>query len=245
MPWFSKRSGTLVPREVLGQLNAFGRASWDAKVSGRPVTDPRYDWTNFFSKILPAYQANPDQLIAEIHAAAGDDTFAKIGGYRVIADFEPGIKHPLYLEMMDACLQMMYDQGLASIHMTGYEKGRWIDTHGDIRTSFDRIIEVTPPRHHTANLALAPGDSLMVAKMGPHELDNQFWIERINNVTYGAFSMRQWDSDAVALTRCEEKEIGKYETADGVLRDLGIFLRLRPHWAHEELDPYFPERRVL
>ena len=53
--------------------------------------------------------------------------------------------------------------------------------------------------------------------------------------------MRQWDSDAVELTRCEENETGKYETAGGVLRDLAIFLRLHPYWAEEELDPYFPD----
>lgn len=245
MPWFSKHPVTLVPNEVLGQLIAFGRAAWDSKVSGRPITDPRYDWANFFSKVLPAYQTNLSQAIAEIHGAAGDNPFAKIGGYRVIAEFEPENKDPLYLDMMDACLQMMYDHGLLSLHMTGYERDRWVDTHGDIRTSFDRIVDVAPPQHHIGNVALAPGESLMVAKMGPNALDNQFWIERIDETTYGAFSMRKWDSDAATLTRCEEESIGKFDTADGVLRSLGKFLRLAPNWAHEQLDPYFPERRGL
>lgn len=71
MRWFSNRSSAgLVPSDILKQLSAFGHASFDAKVRSQPVTDPRYDWSNFFSRMLPAYQANLTQAIAEIHAAA-------------------------------------------------------------------------------------------------------------------------------------------------------------------------------
>ena len=245
MAWFARRPKTLVPSEVLNQLNSFGNASWDSKVNTQPITDPRFDWSNFFSKFLPAYQADLTQAIAELHAAAGADPLARYGGYRVVAEFDGACKDPLYLDMMDAALQMMYDRGLSSAYMTGYERDRWVETHGDIRTSFDRIVEVaTPAIDAVSGIELEPGQSLMVTMQGPGPLDNQFWIERPDETTYGAFSMRLWDSDAVTLTRCEEREIGTFDTLEGVLRRLGAYLRTPSYWVHPELDPYFTERRM-
>jgi hypothetical protein len=244
MPWFSNRSSAgLVPSDMLKQLSAFGRASLDAKVRSQPLTDPRYDWTNFFSRMLPAYQANLTRAIAEIHAAAGGDPYAMYGGYRIVAEFESAVEDPLYLDMMDAGLNLMYDMKLSSGHLTRYEADRWITTHGDLRTSFDRIVDVAPPEHHAARINLVPGESLMVAAMGPDPLDNQFHIERLGQNAFGAFSMRKRDSDAVTLARCEEPTISQSDTAEGVLASLGQYLRLRPYWAHEELGPFFPEHR--
>jgi hypothetical protein len=246
MGLFSKRNSSgLVPSDILNQLSAFGHVSFDATVRGQAVADPRYDWSNFFSRVLHAYQTNLMQAIAEIHAAAGGDPYAMYGGYRVIAEFEPATQDPLYLDMMDAGLKLMYDRKLSSGHLTGYEADRWVKTHGELRTSFDRIVDVMPPEHDTASVELATGESVMVAKMGPDPLDNQFYIERIGPNTFGAFSMRQWDSDAVTLTRSEETTIPQSDTAEGVLRSLGLYLRLRPYWAHDQLQPFFPERRDI
>jgi len=248
MRWFSNRSPAgLVPSDILGQLNAFGHASFDAKVRSVPVTDPRYDWANFFSRLLPSYQANQAQMIAEIHDAAGGDPYTMYGGYCLVAEFEPASQDPLYLEMMDAGLRLMYDRKLSSGQLTGYEADRWIKTHGDLRVSFDRIVDVAvpAPAQQSANVDLRPGESVMVAKMGPDPLDNQFHLERIDDSLFGAFSMRKWDSDAVSLTRCEERDVPQSNTADGVLRSLGQYLRLRPYWAHEQLEPFFPERRDI
>ncbi len=113
--------------------------------------------------------------------------YARYGGYRIIAEFDAGLKDPLYLDMMDAGLWFMYDRKLSSGHMTGYERDRWVQAHGDVRTSFDRIVEVAPPEHHVVAIDLRPGGSLIVAKLGPGPLDNQFHIERTAERTYGAF----------------------------------------------------------
>lgn len=235
-----------MPAEVLGQLRVFGEASWEAKVSGQAVTDPRFSWENFFSKAASVYRARPTQAIEEIHAAASGDPLAQFGGYALIAEFEPTTPDSRFLEMLDASLEMMFDRGLSSGHLTRYEADRWIATHGDLRTSFDRIVEVAPPPpEHSADVPLAPGETLMVATMGPGALDNQFWIERTNDDTYGAFSMRQWESGDTTLTRCPENSIGQWDTCDGVLRSLGNYLGSRPFWAHDQLDPYFTERRNL
>jgi hypothetical protein len=246
MRWFSNRDPDgLVPGGILKQLSAFGRASFDAKVRGRPVADPRFGWSNFFAHVLPAFQTDMTRAIAEIRTAASSDPYAMYGGYRLIAEFEPTTQDPLYLDMMDASLKLIYDRKLSSGHLTGYEANRWIAKYGDLRTSFDRIVDVAPPEHHTASASIEPGESLIVARMGPDPLDNQFHIERTGENSFGAFSMRQWDSDAVTLARCEEPDIPRSDTVDGVLRSLGRYLRLRPYWAHEQLEPFFTERRDL
>jgi hypothetical protein len=246
MGLFSNRnSDGLVPRVILSQLTAFGRASFDAKAQGRPLIDPRYDWSNFFSLMLPAYTANLTQAIAEVHAAAGSDVYARYGGYRLIAEFDAALQNPLYLDMMDAGLGLMYDRKLSSGHLTGYERDRWVQSHGDVRTSFDRIVEVAPPEHHVAAIDLRPGESLMVAKLGPDPLDNQFYLERTGEQSFGAFSMRKRNSEAVTLTRCEEPEIPPSGTADAVISSLGRYFRLSPYWAHEQLAPFFTERRDI
>jgi len=213
-------------------------------VSGRPVTDPRFTWDNFFSKARAALRTSPTQAIGEIHAAAGDDASAWFGGYSLIAELEPTTLDTRYLEMLDASLQMMYDGRLSSGHLSRYEADRWIATHGDLRTSFDRVVEVAPPAPgHVAGVALAPGQSLMVATMGPGALDNQFWIERASTGTYEAFSMRKWESDDVTLTRCAEDTVGSWDTVEGLLRSLGSYLGARPFWAHDQLEPYFTQRQ--
>lgn len=257
MGLFSKGPKKLVPGEILSQLRAFGQASWDAKVSGRSVDDPRFSWTAFFSKVSSALRANPAQAIAEIDSAAGDDALARFGGYSLISEFDASNEDPRYLGMMDHALQMMYERRLSSGHLSRYEADRWVATHGDLRTSFDRIVDVAPsapppstapvspePAANGPALQLNPGDALMVAKMGPNQLDNEFWIERGADKSFSAFSMRPADSDATALTRYSEESIGRWETADGVLRSLGGYLRSPTFWAQEQLDPYFVERRL-
>ncbi len=236
----------MVPADILNQLKAFGEASFEAKVSSRPIADPRFSWANFFSKASEALRANSAQAIGEIHAAASDDHLGQFGGYSLIAEFDATTTDARYLEMMDASLQMMFDRQLSSGHLNRYEADRWIATHDDLRTSFDRIEDVPPPPpDHTAEVTLDRDESLMVAMMGPGALDNQFWIEHTITGTYAAFSMRVWESGDATLTRCAEDSIGSWESIEGVLQSLGGQLGTRPYWAHEQLDPYFTQRRGL
>ena len=101
----------------------------------------------------------------------------------------------------------MYERGLSSGHLTGYEAQRWIETHGDLRMSFDRIEEIAPPDPN-ALMELVPelarGEALMVAAMGPRSDDNQFYVEHLPDGTYGAFSMRPRSTEEPAPMRCEE-----------------------------------------
>lgn len=247
MPRFAKRDKTpdpLVPVDVLSLLHDFGEASWQSKQTARPLSDPRFGWDPFFSRFLPAYQQDLPRAIAEVHSAAGSDQFARYGGYRLVAEFDGACPEPLYLDMMDAALTMMCDNRLSSGHMTGHERDRWVAVHGDVRTSFDRLVEATPPpADAVSGLVLQPGQRLMVARMGSHPLDNEFWIERLAQGTYQAFSMRQQNSDSVSLTRCEEQTIGVHESVENLLRSMGQYFQRPTPWSHAELDPYFLERR--
>lgn len=246
MPWFSKRNRPpLVPDVVLSQLRALGASTLEARVEGRPIDDPRFGWDNFFSLFLPAYQIDPVEAIVELHVAAGDDLLARFGGSRVVAEFDGSRKDPLYLEMIDGGLQLMYERGLSSGHLTGYEADRWIATHGELRASFDRIEDVVVPDYRATQLYLDLGESLMVAKMGPSEFDNEFYVERIDENSFGAFSMREKESGDGRLIRCEEPEIQSENRVEGVLKALGAHLRRAPYWSHDELKAYFPERRNL
>lgn len=132
MALFSRQPKPLVPRAILGQLNAFGRASWEAKLASSPVTDSRFDWMNFFTKFLPAYQTDLPRAIAEVHAHAGADLMSRYGGYRLIAEFDGSCQDPLYLDMMDAALEMMSERGLSRAYMTGYESQRWAAKQGGV-----------------------------------------------------------------------------------------------------------------
>ncbi|GJF03860.1 hypothetical protein [Pseudonocardia sp. D17] len=246
MAWFSKRNSSgIVPDVILSQLGDLGHASLAARAKGVHVDDPRFDWSNFYSKFLPAYQSNLEQAIAEIHTAAGDDLFARFGGSRVVAEFDGNIKEPLYLDMLDAGLQLMYDRGLSSHHLTGYEADRWFETRGDLRATFDRIVDVEVPEGQVTTIELALGQKIMVAQMGPEPTDNRFYIERIDDHVYRAFSMREAEWGDGILKRCEEPTIPVQGNADGALRALARYLRLPPYWAYEEMRPYFPEKRNL
>jgi hypothetical protein len=210
------------------------------------MTDPRYTWEGFFALAMPALRSDPSSAIAAIRAAAGDDPLAQVGGYSLIAELDPTVTDAGYVAMMDTTLRVMFDQGFSSGHMNRYEADRWIELHGDLRTSFDRIVEIpVPPPDHSAGLELAPGETLMLAIIGPELFANQLWIERAANGTYQAFSMREYETGDGTLTRCEEPSIEAGDTPEVVLRSTGAYLGSAPFWAHDALVPYFTERRAL
>ena len=96
-------SSGLIPPSVLQQLREFGFLSLEARTKGTPVNDPRFGWESFFSLVLRAWQSDPARAVKELHAAAGDDPYARFGGYLVFAEFDPSSKEPLFLNLCDAC----------------------------------------------------------------------------------------------------------------------------------------------
>jgi hypothetical protein len=244
MPWFSNRTKALVPDVIVTQLGELGAASLEARARGRALDDPRFSWDDFFSRFLPAYQSDFTRAIAELHAAAGADPLARFGGSQVVAEFEGGCQDPLHLDMVDGGLQLMHDRGLSSAHLTRHEADRWVQRHGDLRTSFDGLVDVAVPTDLKADLDLQPGRSVMVARMGPDPVDNEFHIERRADGEFTVFSMREWERGDGKLTRCEEQQIPPTSTIEEALLAVGEMLRTPPYWAHDQLQPCFPERRT-
>lgn len=244
--WGSKRSRSGIPTQALATLSAYGRVSFEARAAGHSVSDPRFSWDGFFGPAKSAFDADPIGAIEDLSRAAGDDPYARFGAHSLILEIASDCEHPRCIELTDHALRLMHDAGLSSGHLTRGEADRWIATHGDLRSSFDHIVDMPPPSADRAPaLALEPGQRVVVATMGPGAIDNQFWIERTGDGSYGVFSMRPPDSAATTLSRYNEGTIGRSDTIDGVLRRLGAYLRSPTYWAHESLVPYFTERRAF
>ncbi|MHB8290265.1 MAG: hypothetical protein ACYDEY_13745 [Acidimicrobiales bacterium] len=270
MTLFKKRKPTsLVPRDVLGLLESYGKYAYDSLNQRAAGMDPRFvdwsnitmsgvlasrsaagmdprfvDWSNFMFKVFGAWKIDATGTIAEIHSSTLGNQYARFGGYKALMDIGGDMRDPLFLELMDEWINMVRARNLSSGYLTGYESKRWIELHGDLRTTFDRIVEVeTPCEPLQVGIELKPGQSIMVAKLGPDRLDNEFYIERIDSGTYGAYSMRPHDSDATELSRSEEEFIPKADSLGAVLKSIGQMFRLPTYWSHDDLKPYFTERR--
>lgn len=63
---------------------------------------------------------------------------ATVGAYRLLAEFDGDLRDERFVALQDAYLNLMRDMGFSSMHLTGYESSRWIETHGDLRSSFDQ-----------------------------------------------------------------------------------------------------------
>jgi hypothetical protein len=141
MPLFSKRPRTVVPASVIGMLEAYGQAALDARRRGSPVDDPRFGWDNFVGPVhMVMFGNGRDQVIQEIYEAAQGPAASKqtvFGAYRLLAEFDGGLTDQRFLELCDISLEYMRSLRLSSGHLTGYERDRWVATHGDVRSSFD------------------------------------------------------------------------------------------------------------
>jgi hypothetical protein len=70
------------------------------------------------------------------------------GAYRPLSDLGAALTEPRFVQLRDTSLEYMRLLGLSSGHLNTYEANRWVEMHGDRRTSFDGIVDVvlTCPR---------------------------------------------------------------------------------------------------
>jgi hypothetical protein len=240
----------MVPQHVLASLADFGEAGITARLHGTSVTDERFSWGNFFEPVSKIFfGGSREQLIEEIfNAARGEirQPFASIGGYLLLFEFEPGLKDERFLSMQDRTLDYLHSIKASSVHLTRYEADRWIECHGDLRTSFDGIYEVAvpgPPEASPDYKPLEPGQSRLLARMGPADDDNRFFGEHRADGKFIAYSERAWSDDDPTLKRYEEAQLGNFDTLPDLLRALGSMFGTPTYWADEDLAPYFPSRR--
>jgi hypothetical protein len=192
-----------------------------------------------------------DTAIQELYNAAAaasdeDRSLATFGAYRLLAEYDGQLDDPRFWELCDASLDYMHSRGFSSGHLTGYEAQRWIAVHGDLRSSFDNIVDVAVPEPASAPPVdeLDPGTNKLLALTAPLPEGNAFYAERETDGTYVIFSERQKSSDDPARMRYEESDLGSFTTMPDLLRALGQMFGTRPYWADADVDPYFPSRRA-
>jgi hypothetical protein len=248
--FFGRRPRKLVPEAILTSLPAFGKASLAARREGRPVTDPRFDWMSFFQPISTLMrEGHRDRVIEELYEAATtarDRDWAMLGAYLLLAEIEPTLDDRRFLALSDDSLELMRTEGLTSTYLTGYEAQRWVAVHGELASSFDGRFYVGVPGDDElpAPRPLAPGASRMLALTEPLPRGNAFFAEHQLDGMYVIYSERIHSLDNPTRERCEEERLGRFTSAEDLLRALGEMFGSPPHWSDDELTPYFPERRA-
>jgi hypothetical protein len=247
---FQKRQRTLVSTEVLEMLPAYGDAVITARRAGQPLTDPRFDWSNFVGPIHMALRGGDrDRVIEELYeaaVAATDRDLATVGAYRLLAEFNDKLDDRRFLKLYDAALDYMRALGFSSGHLTGHEARRWVDTHGDLQSSFDGIFEVAVPSpvHAPSAKPLGPGETRVVALTGPLPDGNAFFAEHRSEGGYVVFLEAPWSIEDPRRVRSDQTDLGVFDSLPDLLRALGDRLRTPPHWVDADLEPYFPRRRA-
>lgn len=249
MRLFGGRPRTAMPASVLTSLPAFGDAALDARAAGRPVNDPRFDWESFLGPATSAYRvAGTEKATSEIVEAVSSGPgreSAILGAYSLLAEIDPESRDPRYLSLIDEVLELLRTRRFSSGHLSRYEADRWVETHGELRSSFDGIyeVEVPDPGAQPAATSLEPGTSRVLATTGPPPEGNSFFAERSPDGSYLVFSERLKSDDEPVRMRYEEPQLGTFDSLEELLRALGAMFGTRPYWADPELDPYFPRRR--
>jgi hypothetical protein len=247
MALFGRRPNGFVPASVIASLAEYGKAVIAAKQSGTPVAESRFGWDFMSPVVLAMNGEHRDRVIQELYDAsrtAADRPMATVGAYKLLCEWDGDLRDERFLALRDEYMNLLRDMKFPSGYLTGYESQRWIEIHGELRHSFDRITDVVVPSGDQVPPAkdLQPGQHRRVALMAPPPGGNEFHAERRADGTYGVFSIRAKSSDDPTRVRCEER-LGPFGTMTDLLRALGADLGLRPYWADEDLDPYFPGRR--
>jgi hypothetical protein len=251
MGLFNRRAGAgragVVPASMIMSLADYGRAVIAAKRSHAPVTDLRFGWDWLSQAILPMNGPQRDQVIQELYDAAvsaGDRQMATVGAYRVLCEWDSNLQDQRFAELRDAYLHLLHQMRFTSSHLTGYESQRWIELYGELRHSFDQIVDVTvDPATLPPVAELTPGESKLLLRMGPQSQDNEFYGERRADGLYGFYCIGIKDSDDPTKVRYDWPDIIPCATMQELLVQVGRRFGTRPYWTDAVLEPYFTGRR--
>jgi len=233
------------PSEVIESLTAYGATALATR-SGQPE-DSRFGWS-FVGPVVNVLRG-PDQNLAiqELYEAgvSSEDPLRLVGAYNLLKEWEPTSKDERFLELEDRFLDFMHERRYSSGHLTRYEADRWIAVHGDLRTSFDRIVETEVPSFSDAPTAgeLELGTAKLLLLTAPLPEGNAFYAERHLDGSYAVFSERQYSNEDPTRSRYEEDELGPFSSMAELLRTLGEWFGLRPYWADPDIEPYFTSYR--
>jgi hypothetical protein len=219
-----------------------------ASRSGTPI-DPRFGW-DYANPVITAMGGPArDRVIQELYdaaRAASGQPLATVGAYSLLDKAHAPATDHRFLELRDASLEYMRQEGYSSGHLTRDEADRWIAVHGDLRSSFDNIVDVVVPSSAEAPPVkdLNVGESRLIALTAPLPDGNAFYAERQDQGTYMVFSERRSSSDDPTRSRWDESYLGTFASMTDLLRAVGKMFGIKPYWADEDLKPYFPSRRA-
>lgn len=133
----------------------------------------------------------------------------------------------------------------APLHLKRFEADRWFETHGALPTTFDRIVEVSVPDAASAPAVapLAVGESRLLALMAPPPDGNAIFAEHRADGRFVVVIEAPRSSDDRSRVRREQASMGVYPSLPELLRGPGARLGTPPHWADDDLAPYFPHHR--
>lgn len=213
MGLFGKNRDAAVPGSVIGTLAEYGKAALASR-SGSPI-DQRFGWDYISPVVLAMAGAQRERVIQELydaaHAAPGQP-LVTVGAYSLMSEADHTSRDPRFLELRDATLEYMRRMRYSSGHLTRIEADRWIERHGDLRSSFDNIVgNVIPtPAEAPAVKDLSPGETRLLALTGPLPDGNAFYAERQGDGRYLVFSERPRNSDDPTRARYDERELGTF-----------------------------------
>src|ERR1019366_4520306 len=98
-----------------------------------------------------------------------DRSLVTFGAYRLLAEYDGQLDDPRFWALCDASLDYMRSLRFSSGHLTGHEAQRWNAVHGELRSSFDGIVDVEVPDPVNASGVneLDPGTSKLLALTAP------------------------------------------------------------------------------
>lgn len=232
----------MVPASVTSRLAEYGRHKTAAR-SGRTDGDP-FGW-DYFSPVAQAMNnGQAEMVLTELtDAAASDDPHVTIGAYGVLAEIDPSITDPRYLALMDKTLDYLQRNGFSSGHLNGFEASRWVELHGDLRSTFDSIIDAAPVGGAVPLPGLARGESILLALAAPLPDGNAFFVERRGDGSYIIYSERCRSSDDPTRSRYEETYLGAFESMTRACAALGEMFGTPPHWSHDAMPQFYPRRQ--
>lgn len=247
MRFFSRRPNPAVPASIVDSLAEYGQAVLASR-SGPPL-DPRFGWDYVGPVVTAMNGPQREQVIQELYDAADaapSQPLVTVGAYNLLYESNTASGDERFIRLRDTVIEYMREQRYSSGHLTRDEADRWIELHGDLRSSFDNIVDVEVPTGADAPPAkdLAVGESRLVALTAPLPEGNAFFAEHRSSGDYIVYSERPKSSDDPTRARYDEDYLGTFSTITDLLRGVGQMFGTRPYWAEEDLEPYFPSRRV-
>lgn len=243
MGLFSKPKGQkpVLPAHITSHLADY--ASQTLRRRGGARIDQGFGWDYVGPVINGLRGPDRESIIGELWdlGSNSSDPLVTVGAYELLNEGASPEDDERFIALRDVTLEYLQANGYSSGDLNRDEANRWIDTHGDLRTGFDRIVKMDLPAEASAPElpSLAVGESLLLALTEPLPHGNAFYAERRDEKTYVIFSERVRSSDDPTRERYEEDYLGTFASVHDLCVALGKMFGTRPWCADDRIAPYF------